>query len=199
MSLLAIVPYPRGFRLTRQQNTWSGLHFKWMALRFHSPVGGSGGEAFAFFVSLFSHQTSEKYTLSRQKDTGNQTLPLRSIPTHWIAARKADYFTGRRFYNNMYLKVLPTIYISVSTSRNWVVLLLYRWSGYRTAIHWVAFLEPGLVTKPCDYVVMRFPETSTATMACVWWRVCFVSHGCLRLCWHPKHLLWIIYCSNTDV
>lgn len=53
MSLLAIVPYPRGFWLTRQQNTWSCLHLKWIALRLHSPVGEVGVRLLHFLFPCF--------------------------------------------------------------------------------------------------------------------------------------------------
>lgn len=144
MSLLAIVPYPRGFLLTRQQNTWSCLYFKWMALRFHSHVGGVGGEAFAFFCfPVFPPNLGKVHSVPAERHRKpNTTYPFNSGSLDHSTQGGLSFRS--QVCSNMYLKVLPNIYISVSTSWNWVLLLLYRWSGIQNSQPLVCFSIAGV-------------------------------------------------------
>lgn len=188
MSLLAIVPYPRGFLLTRQRNTWSCLYFKWVALRFHSPVGGQWGlRRLHFCFSVFPPNLGKVHSVPADRHwKPNTTSPIN--PNSLDHSTQGGLSYRSQVCSNMDLKVLPHVYISVSTTGYYCCLT--DGQAYRTANHWFAFPK---VTTLC------FPETSTATMACVQWRVSSVAHSCLRLCWHPKLFLRIIYCSHADV
>lgn len=130
-------------------------------------TGGSRGQAFAFLFPCFPTEP-RKSTLcpGRKHWKPNTTSPFNPDSLDHSTQGGSSYRS--LVCCDMYLKVLPHIYISVSTNWSQVLVLLHRWSSLQNSQGLVCFSIAGAGYGAKSLRRCVFPRnTSTATMACV--------------------------------